>query len=354
MRPSVVPVQRESAGGRSPIGGLLAVHAHPDDETLSTGGLLAAWADAGGPVTVVTCTRGERGEVIGAELAHLEGDGPALAAHRESELAAALAALGVVDHVFLDAVPGDPSPDGAGPARFVDSGMAWAGVGRAGRVSDLPDGAFVAVPLDDAARRLARVLRSRRPDVVVTYEPGGGYGHPDHVRAHDVTVRALELAGDAGVDLDAAPHVPGAVLVAVVPHEALRAAYRALADLPAVTALRALDRLLALPDPAGRLPSVAVRADVVDVVVDVTAVLGRVAVALAAHGTQVQAIALDPDEVAHAAKAGRSGDRTPVVVGCYALSNNVLAPLLSRESYHRLSGGAFGELAWPAAVRPVA
>jgi len=117
-------------------GGLLAVHAHPDDETLATGGLLATWARAGRPVTVVTCTRGELGEVIGGELAHLAGDGPALAAHRETELAGALGALGVADHVFLDTV--------APPARFVDSGMAWAGAGRAGRVAHLPDDAFVA------------------------------------------------------------------------------------------------------------------------------------------------------------------------------------------------------------------
>ena len=158
----MVPVRRDPAGGRSPSGGLLAVHAHPDDETLATGGLLATWAGAGRPVTVVTCTRGELGEVIGATLAHLEGDGPALAAHREGELAAALAALGVADHVFLDTVAdGDLAP-----GRFSDSGMAWTGVGAAGRVDDLPDGAFVAASLDDAARRLARVLRSRRPDVV--------------------------------------------------------------------------------------------------------------------------------------------------------------------------------------------
>src|SRR5690349_18876390 len=164
-------------------GGLLAVHAHPDDESLATGALLATWAASGRPVTLVTCTRGERGEVIGDALAHLEGDGPALAAHRETELAAALAALGVTDHVFLDSV----GPGGA--ARYEDSGMAWLGAGRAGSADDVPPGAFVAVPLDEAARRLAHVLRSRRPEVVVTYEPAGGYGHPDHVRAHDVTTR---------------------------------------------------------------------------------------------------------------------------------------------------------------------
>lgn len=337
-----------------PTGGLLVVHAHPDDETLATGGLLAVWAGTGRPVTVVTCTRGELGEVIGDDPGHLEGDGAALAAHRERELAVALAALGVVDQVFLDMVP-----DGDRAAvRFSDSGMAWAGVGRAGRVSDLPAGAFVAVPLDVAARRLAVVLRSRRPEVVATYEPGGGYGHPDHVRAHDVTMRALELARDPHVVLDDPPHTPGAVLVAVVPADTLRAAYRALADLPAVTAARAADPNLALPDPAGPLPSVAVAADVVDLVVDVTGVLDRVAAALSAHRTQVRSVVLDADRLAQAAAGPR--DR-PVVVGCYALSNDVLAPLLSQEFYRsepvRAELGVASRRAgvsWPAAARPVA
>src|SRR6478609_7192343 len=106
----------DAASTPTRTGGVLAVHAHPDDETLATGALLATWAASGLPVTLVTCTRGERGEVIGAGLAALEGDGPALAAHREHELAAALAALGVGDHVFLDG--------GVGP-RYEDSGMAW-------------------------------------------------------------------------------------------------------------------------------------------------------------------------------------------------------------------------------------
>ena len=157
-------------------GGLVAVHAHPDDESLTTGALLATWAASGRPVTVVTCTRGERGEVIGERLAHLEGDGPALAEHRDHELDGALAALGVRDRVYLDAIPGSADE------RFEDSGMEWVGAGRAGRPDEIPPAAFVGVSLDEAAERLARVIRARRPDVVATYEPGGGYGHPDHVR----------------------------------------------------------------------------------------------------------------------------------------------------------------------------
>lgn len=162
---------------------LLAVHAHPDDESLWTGALLATWAREG-EVELVTCTRGERGEVIGTELAHLEGDGPALAAHREGELARALEALGVREHTFLDALGG---------TRLEDSGMAWVADGVAGPAPDVPPTAFVRAGLDDVASWLAAHLARRRPAVVVTYGPDGGYGHPDHVRAHSHTPLRTQL-----------------------------------------------------------------------------------------------------------------------------------------------------------------
>lgn len=341
-------------GSASAPAGLLAVHAHPDDETLATGALLAAWAGAGLPVTVVTCTRGELGEVIGPDPAHLEGDGPALAARRELELAAALEALGVSDHAFLDELAAPLA--GEGLRRFADSGMAWAATGRAGRLGDLPDDAFVAVGLDEAARPLARLLRERRPAVVVTYEPGGGYGHPDHVRAHEVTMRALELAADVGAHLGgAAAHVPGAVLWAVVGAGVLRSAYR---ELPALAGVAELVRtgVLTAPDPAGPLASVAVPDGDIEVVVDVAGVLDLVAAALAAHATQVHAIWVDPARAAAAARPGPAGDALPVVIGCYALSNDVIVPLLSRESYRRARGATVSvdDVAWPAGVRPVA
>lgn len=163
---------------------LLAVHAHPDDETLFTGALLATVALLG-EVRLVTCTRGERGEVIGAGLAHLEGDGPALAAHREGELAAALEALGVREHLFLDALL---------DRRVEDSGMRWVADGVAGPAEDVGERAFVRAPLEPLAAALAAELDRWRPDVVVTYGPDGGYGHPDHVRAHELTMRAVALA----------------------------------------------------------------------------------------------------------------------------------------------------------------
>ncbi|QHT54873.1 GlcNAc-PI de-N-acetylase [Cellulomonas sp. H30R-01] len=306
----------------APVGGLVAVHAHPDDETLSTGALLATCARAGRPVTVVTCTRGERGEVIGDALAHLEGDGPALAAHRETELAAALSSLGVADHVFLDA--GGPAGE-----RFEDSGMAWLGTGRAGAAADLPGRAFVGVPVDEAAARLADVLRARQPDVVVTYEPGGGYGHPDHVHAHRVTMRAVELV--------AAEDQRPTVLWAAQRRAHLRAAYRALAGGSVTLALGAERACLSLPDPEGPLPSVA--ADALDLEVDVLPVRTAVLGAMRAHATQVRAV--------------RALDGTPGLVGCYALSNDVLAPVLPVEGY-RVAAGRVDVLAGVPGVRPVA
>ncbi|MFI7588538.1 PIG-L family deacetylase [Spongisporangium articulatum] len=165
------------------MSGLLVVHAHPDDETITQGATLALHAAAGAGVTVVTCTRGEQGEVIPPELAHLFGS-PELGAWRVGELHAALAALGVRDHRFLD---------GDRPPLYVDSGMAYAADGSVVPVPSPPDGAFALADLEAAALRLAAVLRDAEPDAVVTYDPVGGYGHPDHVRAHHVTMRAVEL-----------------------------------------------------------------------------------------------------------------------------------------------------------------
>jgi len=325
-----------AARGRT-TGGVVAVHAHPDDETLASGALLAACAAAGLPVTVVTCTRGERGEVIGDALVHLEGAGAALAAHREAELAAALAALGVTYHAFLDTVP----PQGV---RYEDSGMAWLDDGRAGAADELPAGAFVAAPLDEAAERLARVLRDRRPDVVVTYEPRGGYGHPDHVRAHLVTTRAVQLAAQSGDDARRAFAVP-VLLWAAQDAAALRAGRAALGGI-GVDGLGAAapghrEGPLTVPGPDAGLPSVAVAADLVAAEVDVLPVCDAVLAALRAHATQVQAVHAVDDE--------------PALVGCFALSNLELQPLLPVEGYRLARPGDAAALArldgWPLAVR---
>lgn len=171
---------------------VLFVHAHPDDESITTGLTLAHYAATGGAgVTLVTCTRGELGEIIGDHPDLLADDGTPdperLAQHRVNELAMAMEALGVTDHRLL------------GNGIYRDSGMVWVRPGVAGPPPDAHPSSFALADLDEAARHLVAVLREVRPQVVVTYEPGGGYGHPDHVMAHRVTMRAIELsAGDEG------------------------------------------------------------------------------------------------------------------------------------------------------------
>ena len=358
-------------------GGVLAVHAHPDDESLATGGLLATFAAAGRPACVVTCTRGERGEVIAlpgttsAGLAGLEGDGPALGAHRETELADALTRLADgagsrVEHVFLDALPSSgrrfAGSDEPGSQRYEDSGMAWVAPGVAGPAPDSPPTAFARVPLDEPAGRLAALVRARRPAVVATYEPGGGYGHPDHVRAHQVTVRALELAadpawlpdGEHGPVRDGEPRTAGRrdepwagaeLWQTVTPEAELRTARATLAALPDALTLATAEGLT-FAAPEADLPPLA-KADLPPwsagrqevgspgyrspdelpimrtgrvVRVAVGPVVSRVVGALRAHATQVQ----------HATALTR-----PVgpVAGWYALSNGVLAPILTAETY---------------------
>lgn len=161
---------------------ILFVHAHPDDETLTTGVAIAHHVARGADVHVLTCTLGEEGEVIPTPLAHLEGRGEELAAHRRAELARAMDLLGVTHHLL-----GADGP-GADPA-FRDSGMA-------GSAAAADPRAFAGVPLVVAADAVRDVVERVRPDVVVTYDAGGGYGHPDHVRTHEATRRAVADLGE--------------------------------------------------------------------------------------------------------------------------------------------------------------
>ncbi|TJZ45282.1 N-acetyl-1-D-myo-inositol-2-amino-2-deoxy-alpha-D-glucopyranoside deacetylase [Streptomyces piniterrae] len=167
---------------------LLLVHAHPDDESINNGVTMARYAAEGALVTLVTCTLGEEGEVIPADLAHLAPDrDDTLGPHRVGELAAAMRALGVTDHRFL-----------GGAGRYRDSGMMGA------PQNDRPN-AFWQADLDEAAAHLVAVIREVRPQVLVTYDPNGGYGHPDHIQAHRVAMRAAELAAQAGFRPDLGP-----------------------------------------------------------------------------------------------------------------------------------------------------
>jgi N-acetyl-1-D-myo-inositol-2-amino-2-deoxy-alpha-D-glucopyranoside deacetylase len=251
---------------------LLLVHAHPDDESIGNGATMARYAASGAHVTLVTCTRGERGEVVDPELAHLEGDGPALAGRRVLELGSAMEALGVADHRFLDDAPLEGEDAGHVGAHYEDSGMAWGQGMVAVPAPDTPPTAFARADLEEAASRLAGVLREVRPQVLVTYEPGGGYGHPDHVRAHDVAVRAVELAADAG-----APRVAG-----TEPWDVAKV-YESV--VPRSVAGEAFGDVLA---EGGQLPSMVVDDDQVTAVVEAPEQLEAKAAALRAHRSQVR------------------------------------------------------------------
>jgi len=160
---------------------LLLVHAHPDDESIGTGATIARYAAEGAQVTLVTCTLGELGEIIPPELAHLAADREnRLGAYRITELAAACAALGLADHRFL-----------GGPGRWRDSGMMGL------EANDDPR-CFWQADVQQAAPELARIIREVRPQVLVTYDENGFYGHPDHIQAHRVASAAIGLAAEGG------------------------------------------------------------------------------------------------------------------------------------------------------------
>ena len=154
---------------------LLLVHAHPDDESIGTGAAMARYAAEGARVTLVTCTRGELGEIIPPALQYLLPD--ELGEYRIGELEAACEALGVSDHRFL-----------GGAGRWRDSGM-----------MGLPDNedprCFWQANVDEAAAALKTVIDEVEADVIVTYDANGFYGHPDHIQAHRVAKRAHQLTG---------------------------------------------------------------------------------------------------------------------------------------------------------------
>ena len=158
---------------------LLFVHAHPDDETLTTGLTMAHYVAAGHEVHVLTCTLGEEGEVIPPDLRHLAADREdRLGPWRRAELRRAMERLGVSHSVLGE----DPATGAL--SRYRDSGMA----GTAS--AEHPD-AFAGADVADAARLVAAHLDALAPDVVVTYDEHGGYGHPDHIQAHRVTMAAV-------------------------------------------------------------------------------------------------------------------------------------------------------------------
>lgn len=262
---------------------LLFVHAHPDDETLTTGATIAHYVAQGADVRVVTCTLGEEGEVIGERYALLSVDhADQLGGYRISELTRALEALGLDAPHYL-----------GGPGRWRDSGM---GTHHAqGRQR------WVDADMDEAVAELAAVISEMRPHVVVTYDPEGGYGHPDHIQTHRVTTAAVAAAADNGWT------VPKFYWT-VTATSAMGAGLRALSELPeGWIRVDIKDVPFGYPD------------DRIDAVVDATDHLPAKIAAMRAHATQVT---VAPD--------GRA---------C-ALSNNIALPIMGEEHYLLVSGEA--------------
>jgi N-acetyl-1-D-myo-inositol-2-amino-2-deoxy-alpha-D-glucopyranoside deacetylase len=269
---------------------LLLVHAHPDDECIATGATMARYVAEGAQVTLVTCTLGEEGEVLLPELSHLASDkDDALGAHRQQELAEAMGELGVTDWRLL-----------GGPGRFRDSGM----VGTP--PNDRPD-CFWRTDLLVSATELVAVIREVRPQVVVTYDDFGGYGHPDHIQAHRVTHYAIALAASPTFRSDLGPAWDVAkVYWTAFPRSIVRNGIEALKAQGIEDEFTAMD-----PDD---LPFACDDA-LVTTAIDATAFLGQKMAALRAHGTQVS-----------------------VDGGFFALADNVGAEAFGVE-YFRLANG---------------
>ncbi|MFJ4468989.1 N-acetyl-1-D-myo-inositol-2-amino-2-deoxy-alpha-D-glucopyranoside deacetylase [Streptomyces sp. NPDC089424] len=260
---------------------LLLVHAHPDDESINNGATMARYAAEGAQVTLVTCTLGERGEVIPPELGHLSGT--ALGEHRLGELTAAMRELGVEDFRQLGAA-----------GRYRDSGM-----------MGLPDnddpGCLWQADVDEAAARLVEVIREVRPQVLVTYDPNGGYGHPDHIQAHRIAMRAADLAAEAGLGI-------AKIYWNRVPRTIAEDAFDRLQDaLPGLAFTRSAV--------ADDVPGV-VEDERITTEIDGTAYAAAKAAAMAAHVTQIE-----------------------VAEPYFALSNQLAQPLFGTEYYELARGG---------------
>jgi N-acetyl-1-D-myo-inositol-2-amino-2-deoxy-alpha-D-glucopyranoside deacetylase len=233
---------------------VMFVHAHPDDESISTGATMAHYAAAGAHVTLVTCTLGEEGEIHVPELAGLAADqADQLGGYRISELAAACEAMGVTDHRFL-----------GGAGRYRDSGMMGT------PANDHPR-CFWRADLDTAAGQLVEIMLEVRPQVLVTYDPNGFYGHPDHIQAHRVAMRAAELAGPAGC-------APVKIYWTTVPRRVIEAGMQAFAE--------SAENPFADVESADELPFGAPDEEIA-ARIDASEVAGAKEAALRAHATQI-------------------------------------------------------------------
>ena len=250
---------------------LLLVHAHPDDESIGQGATMAKYVAEGRGVTLVTCTAGEMGEILVPELEHLAADRTdGLGLHRKDELEAAMKELGVTDHRFL-----------GGFGTYRDSGMKWHDDGHAIPADDVHDNAFWNADLTEAADHLVAVIREVRPQVLVTYDQFGGYGHPDHIQAHRVATYASALAAvpsyrqDLGAAWDIAKIYWGAMS-----ESRMRASLRALREAGDTTTFEGMD-------PDGPLPHFITPDEHLAARIDGTDYIDQKMAALAAHATQI-------------------------------------------------------------------
>ncbi|WP_439383516.1 N-acetyl-1-D-myo-inositol-2-amino-2-deoxy-alpha-D-glucopyranoside deacetylase [Amycolatopsis lexingtonensis] len=263
---------------------LLLVHAHPDDESITTGATIARYAAEGAEVTVVTCTLGEEGEIMPG-LAELSGLGAwaadQLGGYRVSELKAACAALGVSRHRYL-----------GGIGRWRDSGMAGTPAASHPR-------AFTGGSAEEQAAQLAEILDEVRPQVVVTYDAFGGYGHPDHIRAHEITMAAAPRAASVA-----------RVFHTVASKNAVRTGLSALRAGAPEYGVPADEELPTTPD------------EEITTVLDVTAHVPAKVAALRAHATQL-AVVDGP-------------------VPYFALTNRIAQPIAAKDFFVLAHGPAEG------------
>jgi N-acetyl-1-D-myo-inositol-2-amino-2-deoxy-alpha-D-glucopyranoside deacetylase len=250
---------------------LLLVHAHPDDESIGQGATMARYVAEGRGVTLVTCTAGEMGEILVPELEHLAADREdGLGEHRRTELEAAMKELGVTDFRYL-----------GGFGTYRDSGMKWHEDGHAVAADDVHENAFWHADLTEAADHLVEVIREVRPQVMVTYDQFGNYGHPDHIQAHRVAMYAAQLAAvpsyrrELGEPWDIAKIYWGAMS-----ESRMRAGLKALRDAGDTTTFEGMD-------PDGELGPFVTRDEDLTAAVDGAEFVDRKMAALAAHATQI-------------------------------------------------------------------